>query len=152
MRALALALPLLAVACSGTEGEDWMVAEARAPDGRHVARLWCENQCDVAGKLTLTISPASRRVSITPSTVQGFPGEGQMPAEDVRGSFYVAHVETRAEPDGAETLLRWSDAATLEVQAPCPDAREETVVPERDGTRFTLRPRADVPCPGGAAQ
>ncbi len=152
MRRVVLALSLLAAACGGIQGEDWMIGEARSPDGRHVARLWCENECDLAGRRTLTVSPASRRVALNPSETPGFPSEGQLPAEDVRAIFDTANVPTKAEPDGAETLVRWSDSRTVEILAPCPAITGTPAPAAADGIRFVLIPRADAPCPNGGAQ
>ncbi|WP_448661894.1 hypothetical protein ACG3SL_14575 [Sphingomonas sp. CJ20] len=148
-RAAALLLPLLAAACGGIEGEDWILVEARSPDRTHVARLWCEQECDVAGRLTLTISPASRHIALNPSEVPDFPAEGRVPDQDVRATFAIAQVRTKAEPDGAEAQLRWRDARTVEVLAPCPD-RTVTGAPAADGIGFVVRPRPDAPCPTDA--
>ncbi len=90
------------------------MSEAPSPDGAHVARLWCENLCDVPGRLTLTISPATRVVERTPSPLSGFPPAGTMPDEDV-----VRRISLDTAKAGMGVAMEWEGAGALALVAPC---------------------------------
>jgi hypothetical protein len=83
---LAVASGVLLASCGDPAGSDWLLAEARSPDARMVARLWCVDYCDVPAKKTLTISVATLDVGVT-AAVEGFPPNGTMPAADEALTF-----------------------------------------------------------------
>lgn len=105
---------LLACAGCGRIDEDWLMGEAPSPDDAFVARLWCEHLCDVPGRLTLTVSPASRPVERTPSAVSGFPPTAVMPDEDVARRLSLGSAAA-----GIGAAMRWDGPRALTVSAPC---------------------------------
>ena len=113
MKGRGIWLPLAALlsACTLLDDPDWMVAEARSPDGRRVARIWCENYCDITGRGTLTISPASRSVKLEGSQ-SGFPPHGYLPEEDRVAQAY-------ADEETPVWRLAWRSPSRLLVGAPC---------------------------------
>ena len=72
--------------CSLGDDPDWLEAEARSPDGRLIARLWCENFCDITEKATLTVSPADTSIGLRRMHQEGL--EGQLPERDRAVSVY----------------------------------------------------------------
>lgn len=114
------ALPLSLSACALLDWDDpdWLLSEHRSPDGRLVARLWCENLCDVPGKHTLTISPAARAVAVEPSEVDGFPARGPLPVEDRAIDAYVSTAER-----GTDVLppveARWIASDRFQLSGEC---------------------------------
>ena len=109
-RALPFCLISAIPACSALEGPDWLVGEAPSPDGRLVARLWCEDFCDVPEASTLTISPVTRHVGIERDEFGA--REGQVPEGDTVARIFRNKVEEPLE-------LKWSDAATLTIKGRC---------------------------------
>ncbi|MFA9201037.1 MAG: hypothetical protein ACEQR8_07605 [Cypionkella sp.] len=97
-------------ACSALEGPDWLVAEARSPDGQLVARLWCEDFCDVPEAATLTVSPSGRPVEVERTEFGTV--EGEMPDGDALLRIF------RREAERAPTL-EWTTATTLVVAGRC---------------------------------
>ena len=132
------ALALL-TACSAFNGPDWLVGEARSPDGAQVARLWCEDFCDVGAASTLTISPASRRILLERKRADKLP-EGELPRADVALRIFR---------DEASPPLRldWLNAGTLLITGHC--ISDGNYKPLTAGSFRTVRIRfRDVSRPG----
>jgi hypothetical protein len=108
---MASAASLLLISCSVFEGPDSLVGEARSPDGARVARLWCEDFCDVPSSARLTISATSRSLQLEREHADEWP-EGEMPEDD-------AVIRVFRDEGSASLTLRWSDASTLVVGGHC---------------------------------
>ena len=106
-----LAGALLGNACSALEGPDSLVAEARSPDGTRVARLWCEDFCDVAAASRLTVSASSRLIELERPHPDGYP-EGDMPDDDVALRIF-------RNENGPGLALSWLSASNILVTGHC---------------------------------
>lgn len=140
---------LLLASCSWPDGgPDWLMAESRSPDGERVARLWCEDFCDIPERATLTISPASQVIALDRSR-QGplHPyAEGRLPEEDA-----VHRVWAHDGSDGVAVRLHWRNARTLVVEASClSDGNYRPILPWRSGNVWIVPVSlpSPTPCPG----
>jgi hypothetical protein len=110
-----LLIVVLSNGCGLGDDPDWLEAEAKSPDGRLIARLWCENFCDVAERATLTVSPADAPVALSRMHPDDAP-EGILPERDRVAAVYG--MEPGAEGPG-QWRLEWRDPKLLVVATRC---------------------------------
>ena len=138
------ALPMIAVAAllTGCDDPDWLIAEARSPDGEHIARIWCENFCDVTGRGALTISPADRSI-VLQKAPGDFPPQGQLPERDRVAEAY-------ADEQTPDWRLSWASRSQLVVAGRCLTIGNADVVPpsQRFGDITITFLRFPGSCPG----
>ena len=134
----ALLASLLLAACAWLDDPDWMVAEARSPDGTRVARIWCENYCDITGRGTLTISRADRSMMLE-RRESGFPPQGHLPEEDRVAQAY-------ADEETPVWRLAWRSPSHLLVGAPCLTADSLAGPPPQRSGDVTIE-FLRLPCP-----
>lgn len=140
-RASVACLAGLLAGCNAGPGQDWLIASAGSPDGRYVARAWCEDLCDVPGRLTLTLSRPDRVMPVSPVDPP-FPPKGDAPADD-----FVLLVRDGNAPDFPSARLVWTDPRTLKIALPCPEADVGNPAPPRLTARgITLHIVSSAPC------
>lgn len=122
--------------CSALEGPDWLVAEAASPDRRLVARLWCEDFCDVPEAASLTISPASRPVAIERDNFAA--AEGDMPA----GDFVVRVFREVEHPP----KLSWIGGSTVVIGGRCLTDGNYRPLSDLRHKAITVRIESSGPC------
>jgi hypothetical protein len=98
--------------------KDGVHVQMASPDGRLVARIWCDGSCWRPGGKLLTISPAARNVGLGYVEQVGDyivippPQEGEMPRDDVATGLRPL--------TGGGPTLHWTGPRALLVSDACP--------------------------------